>query len=435
MSLQLFRTILTAACAAILISACSHAGDPANPPTDFKVTEGDGRAVVTWTMASGVDYWLFYGPGAGVLPSNWTSIFGSASAMNVSSPYVVTGLTNGNTYSFSMDGRTNGGPGGAATPSLWVVPRLAGAEWNVGTPIDATADLRGVTVGSVYVAVGVNGVMYSSTDAKTWTKITSGVASNLYAATYLLGVYTAVGAGGTLLYSTDAVAWTPEPTAATASNNNDLNAVASNGSALRVAVGNAGTIIYSTDGKTWAPATTITPAIPTTVNLYAVAYAPYGTTGTWIAVGSGGTIATSTDGLNWAPATVAYNGVYDDLKGVAYGTSDATTGATSFVAVGANGAVLTSPSAVATSWTPQTLPISVTSLNAVVRGTRFIAVGDAGAVFYSDNAANWTQVVAPHWLTATGATTTAPTDKLNAIVHAPYDYSVVGGGGSNLYAQ
>ena len=44
---------------------------------------------------------------------------------NVTSPLVISGLTNGVTYSFAMDGRISGGPGGAQTPSVSATPAAA----------------------------------------------------------------------------------------------------------------------------------------------------------------------------------------------------------------------------------------------------------------------------------------------------------------------
>jgi hypothetical protein len=40
----------------------------------------------------------------------------------VASPLMISGLTNGVTYSFAMNGRISGGPGGAQTPSVSATP-------------------------------------------------------------------------------------------------------------------------------------------------------------------------------------------------------------------------------------------------------------------------------------------------------------------------
>jgi len=402
--------LVAAILAGLLVAGCGGNGKSADAPAGgLNLVAGDGVITVTWSMASGVDYWLFYANSASISTSNWTTIPGSRSAMGVASPYVVTGLTNGAVYSFTLNGRTGGGPGGDGTPSVSAVPRLAGtataslsAPWTAGTTLGAN-DLRGVTWGTAFVAVGANGAMYSSADGTTWTALNSTVAANLNAAVYR-GVYLAAGDGGTMLYSTDAVTWTPR-TAGTA---NNLNAIATN-SGLFVAVGAKGTIVYSADGITWAAAANSA----TTNDLYAVtSYA----NGLWIAVGANGTLITSADGSTW---TARASNTALDLKGVAYGVSTATN-AVLLVAVGANGTLITSPDAL--TWTAQTA-IGTNTLSAVTYGTQFIAVGANGSIFTSTDGGTWA-----------GQPSTTNSN-LNAIVHAPYSYSVVGAAGVNLLAK
>ena len=58
-------------------------------------------------------YWLFYAPSTSITSTDWINIPGSRALLNVTSPYVVTGLANGYTYSFTVNGRNGDGPGGA----------------------------------------------------------------------------------------------------------------------------------------------------------------------------------------------------------------------------------------------------------------------------------------------------------------------------------
>ncbi len=401
--------LVAAILAGSLVAGCGSSGHSADAPANVVAIAGDGKITVTWPMASGVDYWLFYANSTSISTSNWTTIPGSISVLGVVSPYVATGLTNGVVYSFTLNGRTNGGPGGEGTPSVSAIPRLAGtaaaslpAPWTAGAALGAN-DLRGVTWGTVFVAVGANGAMDSSTDGATWTALNSGVATNLNAAAYR-GVYLAAGDGGAMLYSTDAINWTPRTTGTA----NNLNAIATN-SGLFVAVGAKGTIVYSGDGIAWTAA-----ANSATANdLYAVTH--YGDI-LWIAVGANGTLVTSTDGSTWKSVT---SNTALDLKGVAFGVSTATN-ATLFVAVGATGTLITSPDAA--TWTAQTA-IGTNTLSAVTYGTQFIAVGTNGSIFTSTDGTTW----AGQPSTTNG--------NLNAIVHAPYSYSVVGAAGVNLLAQ
>jgi hypothetical protein len=401
--------LVAAILAGLLLAGCGSSGKSADAPAGgLTLVPGDGVVTVNWSMTPGVDYWLFYANSTSISTSNWTAIPGSRSAIGAVSPYVATGLTNGAVYSFTLNGRTGGGPGGDGTPSVSAIPRLAGtataslpAPWTAGAALGAN-DLRGVAWGTAFVAVGANGAMYSSADGTTWTALNPSVATNLNAAVYR-GVYLAAGDGGAMLYSTDAVTWTPRTTGTA----NNLYAIATN-SGLFVAVGAKGTIVTSVDGITWTAA-----ANSATANdLYAVAYG----SGLWIAVGANGTLITSADGSTWT--AVASNTALD-LKGVAIGISTASN-AFLLVAVGANGTLITSPDAL--TWTAQT-PIGTNTLSAVTYGTQFIAVSANGSIFTSTDGTTW----------AGQPSTTS--SNLNAIVHAPYSYSVVGAAGVNLLAQ
>jgi len=395
--------------AGLLMAACGSSGDSADPPANVVAVAGDGIVTLTWPMSSDVEYWLFYANANSISTSNWTTIPGSRSVIGVTSPYVVGGLSNGAVYSFTLNGRTQGGPGGEGTPSVSAIPRLAGTAtpnspvpWTAGAALGAD-NMRGLALGGVYVAVGANGAMYSSIDGTKWAAVNSGVATNLNAAIYY-GVYLAAGDGGAMLYSLDAINWTPR-NAGTA---NNLYAVARN-AGLFVAVGANGTIVTSLDGITWTAA-----ANSATANdLYAVS--AYGN-GLWIAVGANGTLLTSTDASTWKAGT---SNTALDLKGITYGTSSAT-GAAIFVAVGAKGTVLTSTDTV--TWTA--LPaVGANALSAVIYGTQFIAVGASGSIYTSTDGTTWA-----------GQPSTTTSD-LNAIVHAPYSYSVVGAVGTNLLAK
>ncbi len=406
------RSLVLAAAilASLLVAGCGSSGSSASPPASVVAIPGDHRITVTWPMDSTVNYWLFYANATSISTADWTTIPGSVVIMNASSPFEAAGLTNGAVYSFTINGRVSGGPGGPGSPSVSAIPRLAGtatatlpAPWTAGTALGAS-DLRGVTWGTEFVAVGAGGAMYSSPDGITWTALNSGVASNLNAAVYRGGVYLAAGDSGTMLYSTDAINWTPRTT----SSANNLYAVASS-SALFVAVGANGTIVSSADGITWTAAANS----GTTNNLYQVMYAP---TGYWVAVGANGTLLTSVDASTWTAAT---SGTALDLRGITWGVSTATN-AGLYVGVGANGTLITSPDAA--NWTAQTA-IGPGNLSAVSYGTQFIAVGASGSIFTSTDGTSW----------ASQPSTTG--SDLNAIVHAPYIYSVVGAAGVNLLAQ
>ena len=412
-----FKLWLMLLCSAFLTAACNSKGSSAPPPVGgIQVVAGENRATISWVADPGVEYWLFYAPTSSISTANWNTFTSSYAIVKAVSPQIVTGLVNGTTYAFTLNGRINGGPGGAGTPSVSTVPRIAGNSWSASSAIGAN-DLRAVMSGTVtaatlnvpagimYVAAGANGAMYTSSDATSWTPINYAVSKSLYGVVYN-GAYMAVGESGTMLYSTDAVTWAPETTGTT----NNLYAIASNNLNLIVAVGAGGTIIYSGDGKTWYKA--INSA--TTSDLQHVVY---GTNGTWVAVGNGGTIVKSIDGTNWQTVT---SGTAADLKGVSFGYSDATLLTTTFVAVGAAGTVLASTDG--TTWTGQALPTSNT-LNAVSYGLQFAAIGDKGVIYTSTNGATWV------------AQASNTLSNLYGIVHSTTGFSVVGAAGTNLVAQ
>jgi len=419
--------LLAALLAGLLIAGCGGSGHSADPPAaGLTLVAGDGVITASWAPAAGVEYWLFFAPGPSISTSPDT-IPGGQTKINVYPPYVVAGVANDSLYTFTVNGRTNGGPGGTPTPAASAAPRLAGtataslpAPWTAGTAL-GTSDLRGLVWGSTLVAVGasgVNGVLYSSPDGVTWTAITAPATGPLNSVGYA-GIYNAVGDGGVILYSTDAITWT-EPAASRTLTTNKLNAVA--GGARIVAVGAGGLIITSTDGTTWIEATGSRAL--TTNDLYGVK--SYGTS-VWIAVGKNGTLLTSIDNaVTWSVAT---SNTVNDLKAVTFGLN-ATTNALVFVAVGANGTVLTSPDTV--TWTAQTAlgTNTLSAITSVIRGTfeasgtQFVAVGANGTIYTSIDGATWA-----------GPQPSATASNLNGVAHSNFMYYAVGSAGVNLLAK
>ena len=386
MSLHSIRAYLLVLVSALLLAACGGSSTPSTPAPPIgglSVVAGDSQVTVSWKETPGVEYWIFAAPNTPNLSlDNWLATSGSTYRLKVTSPYVVTGLTNGTPYSFFMTGRTNSGPGGDATPTVAATPRLAGSEWtssstvNTGTPTGLTygsyLDVASNTVLYTYVAVGNDGKMFRAADFNTWTAITPVVNVNLNAAEYSFAKFIAVGAGGTILYSSDSKIWT-QSTKITPHN---LNAIATNGS-LAIAVGDNGTIVTSNNALTWTAAT----SVPTTSKLHGITYT---NSGNWLAVGAGGTILTSGDGLTW---TAQKSGSSADLKGVGSMTNF-TNNVTSyqFIVVGANGTILSSPDAI--TWTTQSANTTA-NFNALSATTQFLAVGSDGTVVTSLDGITW----------------------------------------------
>lgn len=386
---------------ALFAAGCNvGGGKSAEPPADVKIAVGDGGATVSWTMQPGVEYWVFSAATSNLTPENWASQSQPRVVRNAVSPQIVAGLTNGTTYSITVNGRTSGGPGGPGSASLPFVPRLSGLVWTPGAAIP-TANLKGlsyvlVVSPGVFVTVGAGGAAFTSNDAISWTAVTTGVTTDLNASAYGGGKHVAVGKGGVAVNSVDATTWATHSTGTT----NDLNSVVLGGNGL-VAVGANGTILRSADGgDNWAQQDG-----GTTSNLYSVIYAA----SQYIAVGANGTILRSTDGNSWVTAAVSGT---PELRGIA---SNAT--GTQFVVIGPGGTMQSSPDLI--TWTAIT-PVTSTNLNAIAYGNQFTVVGDNGLILDSTDGTSWQAV-------ASGTTA-----NLNTVLFALVGYVAVGAGGVNL---
>ena len=408
--------------AVALLAGCYSHGESAPAPTGLAVAAGDGGATLSWNMDSGVTYWVWCALGTSITveeASSAASPLGLQIKVNVSSPFVVSGLANGRDYACTVNGRYNGGPGGPGSPSVTFVPRLAGASWSPGAAL-GTGNLRGVGYGASFFAVGDAGSIFTSADGKSWTTTTPVTTDNLHAAVYD-GIYVVAGQNGTILTSFDALNWS-KPTPATT---NDLYALATNGSGAYVAVGQAGTLQYSsgTVAQTWIVAADSGTASD---NLTGATYGTVPSGSQFVAVSDQGRVLTSRNGgASWTLATVSATPLY----AVTYGVDNTVTPYVGrFVAVGAAGTVLTSTDGA--TWIAQA-SLGVNTLRAITYGHQFVAVGDAGSVYTSADGLTWQPQVS-------GTTT----QDLLAIAHSVYStasstafgYSVVGSSGTNLAA-
>lgn len=418
MTLSSIRSTILAIFFPLLLAACGGGGSPANPPAGgITVVPGNDQVTVSWTADAGVEYWLWYVAGSSVT----TTTPGHLTKVKVASPYVLTGLTNGLTYAFAVNGRTGGGAGGPLSPSVTAVPRAAGSTWVAGTSM-GTNDIRGLTYGAAsdaslnFVAVGDVGVMFKSSDGAVWSALTSPSVANFNATLYALSQFIAVGSpsgAGNVFRSTNLLSWTPASTNPGSAQN--LNALATNGSRV-VAVGDNGTIQSSTDGLTWTTATTV----PTADHLYGVTYVA---SGLWLAVGANGTLLTSTDGLSWVTRASSTTNALRSVAGIAFSN----TSGYLYVAVGLSGAVRTSPDGI--TWTAQALG-SAADLYAVNASTialpasnQFLVVGAGGAAYTSPDAVTWT------------AQNTGTTANLWSLYGSPALYFAAGSAGANISSR
>jgi len=419
----------------VLLAACGGKGQSAAPPTDLTVqSNGDTQVTLNWTAQPGLQYWVLCAPGNTVDAKSWATTTGggaysssrdgagiyngdtSLAGQQVTPPFNVAGLRNDVTYSFTVNARVNGGPGGVGATPVTVTPRLAGQTWSALGSLPNAANIRGMAYGTVvsplnsaytafmFVAVGDSGAVFSSLDnQKTWTSrsLPAAVAGRqLNQVVYAFGRFIAVGEAGTIVYSADGVTWTASTisnsTAALSTTN--LTAMAFSGSSL-MAVGQGGTVLTSGDGVTWAVQTT-----NITQNLNGVAFSPNVTTtmpsatgvsAFWVAVGDAGAVYVSSDGATWTPQNSGLQSVTGAWRGVSVlvNTSSildcsqgnpvlALTPASvsySIALVGDDGQVATAGPAL--TWTRSTLTGNPRLNRVISPAGQFVAVGDAGAIY------------------------------------------------------
>lgn len=363
----------------LLMAACGG-GSSTTPsaPGNFVVTPGDGKVVLTWDAQPGQIYAVYYKVGSSVTVGDYDNLI-----VPITSPYTVSNLANQTQYAFILNATAEGGVPGPATPVVTTVPGATGAgiAWTIGTPLSTSA-LRGVAFGqNIFVAVGVAATVFTAASSNTntggvtsWSSATS---LPITAATTLSSVifdgtrFVALGVDGSIITSTDTLAW---ESGANVNSGAAMNAIAY-GRGTYVAVGDGGAIASNTTANVagaWLAQTS-----GTAKDLYGVAFAG----GVFIAVGADGTLLTSPDGVTWTART---SKTVHSLWSVAFG-------ANTYVAVGDAGTVVTSSDGA--TWTAQT-SLGPQDMYAICFGTNttFVAVGAAGTAAYSTTGAegSWT---------------------------------------------
>ncbi|MFD0715815.1 S-layer homology domain-containing protein [Paenibacillus sp. GCM10027626] len=198
-----------------------------------------------------------------------------------------------------------------------VLPQYASAgvltEWEDRIVlIPDGSSFNGIAYGNgLFVTVGTDGIIMTSTDGKGWESQTSGTDKDLVAITYggpsNQGEFVAVGREGMIVTSIDGEHWNVQ-----ASNTDeDLSGIAYGGGAF-AAVGDNGAIVVSRNGEIekWEPQSM------NNIDFKGIAY---GATGTYVAVGS----------YNYSPFLFTSNNLEkwnmieldagDQLNGIAYG--------------------------------------------------------------------------------------------------------------------
>ncbi len=362
----IFRAV--AALLLLLLAACSQSSAPSTAPMNITATPGEAQVILSWDPGPNLTYWVYYQLGTSVSTEYYREI-----TYGVAEPAVITGLLNGTQYAFLVTSNTNNSKIGPASQTVVATPRLVGPSetWTANPPTGpqtlTSKNLNGIAYGNTYfVTVGdaatiLSGLLtYTSPDGVT-------LAPSIYIPP------TAPPTNG----------WSP-PTTLPPGYNADLIAVMFNGSYF-VAMGSDGSIIYSLDTMNWTAGVGIGAHA---TGMHAITYG----IGGYIAVGDGGAIYKNiTPAISGAWTKVA-SGTTQNLYGVSY--QYATLYSTAmYIAVGANGTLLTSPDGV--TWTPQNTHTNYALYQLAYGASTYVAVGDAGTVVFSTDAVNWVSETTP----------------------------------------
>ena len=233
----------------------------------------------------------------------------------------------------------------------------------------------------LFVTVGDNGIILTSSDGISWTKRTSGTTKNLYGVTYGNSTFVTVGDNGTILTSSDGTTWTNTSTNKrttlryfSKADTNHLYGV-TYGDDLFVTVGGNATIFTSSDGTTWTERDGLRSTWATPKYLKGVTYRKK----LFVAVGRNGLILNSPDGITWKQRK---SGTKYNLVGITYRNG-------LFVSVGKNGKIVTSFDG---NWWVKRTYVLPDWLNGVTYGNgTFVTVGDNGVIITSSDGISWTK--------------------------------------------
>lgn len=256
---------------------------------------------------------------------------------------------------------TRGGNDKTDTPFSVIYHGMYWTERNTGYATDLN-DI--VYNGSIYVAVGNNGMIYHSDDAETWYPHQSGSNYDLYGVAYGNDMFVAVGAAGRILRSEDGSLW-EESVWSTEITLFDV----SFGDDSFIAVGSGGTIIFLTEEDGW---------VQREINLGNWFYDVVWSGVTFVIVGSTGSLLTSPNQVLW----------YDQDSPVITHLLGAAWGEPAVVAVGYDGVVVNSPTGA--EWTRRVTWTTEHLLGVAGYDSRFIAVGQSGTIISSiDHGTTW----------------------------------------------
>jgi len=154
-------------------------GGGPQPPGGVTGAPGNGSVAVSWSAVSGAtSYNLYFARQSGVTPANYSTLPGGTRVTSVSSPYALTGVSNGTTYSIVVTAVGSGGES-AASAELTAIPSASGSAGEIfiadqGTPAirvfsrtvtGSAAPLRSITGAATTLALP-RGLSVDAADAE-----------------------------------------------------------------------------------------------------------------------------------------------------------------------------------------------------------------------------------------------------------------------------
>jgi hypothetical protein len=187
---------------------------------------------------------------------------------------------------------------------------------------------------------------------------------------------------------------------------------------------------YDASTKAWMPNSPLTTPALTTPDIYGLGYTSLTTcanntalsaTGTFAAVGAGGAIFTSPDAISWTGQSSPIATNLNAVTGYAANQNNATTPGLRWVAVGDGGKAVYSTDG--TTWKAATSTQTTKTLRSIVQvGGVFYAAGNNGTIISSGDGNSWSLQTTP---------TSVAAYNLNGIAHAGF-YVAVGDHGTIL---
>lgn len=259
-----------------------------------------------------------------------------------------------------------------STPFMKTTVASEDIEWSWVNPYPQGNHLNAIAYGNgLFVAVGSDGVIITSSNGENWELQDSGTSQILFNVAWCGNQFVSVGNKGTILTSPDGITWTKQNSGTSYST---YYSVGYNGSLLVATSSNH--IRYSSDnGITWH---LVSIDFPEYTRLTAIT-----SDGTqFVAVGDRGVAVTSTDGTDWTEQNTPVSSI---LNAIVFTNSQ-------YVVVGHAGTVLTSGNGI--DWDEQSTPTNNNLNDIVWDGSQYVAVGNPGAgenilVITSDDGILW----------------------------------------------